>query len=134
MEFLIGTVLAVVVCLFSTFIGLDRDRALYPTLTIVFVGYYLLFAVMGGSNSALLAELAAGVPFLAAAVWGFKRNLWVTAAALFAHGVFDGLHAGLITDPGVPAFWPGFCGSYDVVAAAYLAWLLKRRESFATPA
>ena len=127
MEFLIGTVLAVVVCLSSTFIGLDRDRALYPTQTIFFAGFYILFGVMGGSEPSLLAEMAAGVPFIVAAVWGFRRSLWIVAAALFAHGVFDWFHAGLITDPGVPAWWAGFCGSYDVVAAAYLAWLLKRR-------
>jgi len=23
-------------------------------------------------------------------------------------------------------WWPGFCGTYDVVAALYLAWLLSR--------
>ena len=133
MEFVIGTVGAVVACAFATYIGLDRDRALYPTQTIFFAGYYVLFGVMGGSTPALLAEMAAGVPFLAAAVWGFKRNLWIAAAALFAHGVFDFIHGGLVTDPGVPAWWAGFCGSYDVVAAVYLGWLLRKSPQLAVP-
>jgi hypothetical protein len=34
----------------------------------------------------------------------------------------------LIDNPGVPAFWPGFCMAFDVVAAAYLAVLLVRRR------
>jgi hypothetical protein len=28
----------------------------------------------------------------------------------------------------VPRWWPEFCLAYDVTAAAYLAWLLKRRR------
>ena len=134
MEFVIGAVGAVVACVSCTFIGLDRDRALYPTQVIFFAGFYVLFGVMGGSTPALLAELAAGVPFLVAAVWGFKRSMWIVAAALFAHGVFDWFHAGLITDPGVPAWWPGFCGAYDVVAAIYVGWMLKKGDGSIFPA
>ena len=29
----------------------------------------------------------------------------------------------MISNPGVPSFWPAFCLAYDVAAAAYLAWL-----------
>ena len=44
-----------------------------------------------------------------------------------ARGVFDALHDQVITNPGVPAWWPQFCLSYDVMAAGYLASLLLRR-------
>ena len=109
----------------ATVSRLDRDRAFYPTVTIVIAFLYPLFAVMGGSTRALVVEsLVAGV-FLAAALVGFRTSLWIVAAALAAHGVFDLVHGALIANPGVPAFWPGFCGAYDVIAAAYLAWLLK---------
>jgi hypothetical protein len=72
----------------------------------------------------LLVEAGAGVVFVAAAVFGYKRSLWLVALALFAHGVFDHFHAQAIANPGVPAFWPGFCAGYDIVAALYLAALL----------
>ena len=36
------------------------------------------------------------------------------------------IHGRLIVNPGVPVWWPAFCGAYDVVAAAYLAFLLLR--------
>jgi hypothetical protein len=49
MAYLVGVVLAVVVCGFATIAGLDRDRAFYPTITIVIASYYGLFAVMGGA-------------------------------------------------------------------------------------
>jgi hypothetical protein len=130
MAFLVGAVLALSVGLFATYVGLDRDRAFYPTVTIVIASYYALFAVMGGSLDALLIESIVIVGFLVASIAGFKYSLWLVVAALAAHGLFDFVHGSFITNPGVPVWWPSFCLSYDVVAAGYLAWLLLRsRES-----
>jgi hypothetical protein len=127
-EFVIGVVLAVSVGLLATFSGLDRDRAFYPTVMIVIASYYALFAVMAGSAQVLAIESIAIVAFLGASIAGFKRSLWLVVAALAAHGVFDLVHGRLIENPGVPPWWPHFCLAYDVVAAAYLAWLLSRSK------
>ena len=110
----------------ATFLGLDRDRAFYPTVMMVIASYYALFAVMGGSAHALAAESIAILAFLSLSVAGFRTSLWLVVAALAAHGLFDFIHSHLIVNPGVPAWWPPFCLSYDLVAAAYLAWLLSR--------
>jgi protein-S-isoprenylcysteine O-methyltransferase Ste14 len=45
-------------------------------------------------------------------------------AGLALHGIYDFIHPAVITNPGVPTWWPGFCLAYDVIAAAYLAALL----------
>ncbi len=127
MAYLVGALLALVVGAVATLLRLDRDRALYPTILIVIASYYALFAVMGGSPHALLVESTAITVFLAAAVVGFKRSLWLVVAALAAHGVFDAFHNRLITNPGVPLWWAQFCLTYDVVAAGYLSYLLLRR-------
>ena len=111
--------------LFATAVGLDRDRAFYPTVTIVIASIYALFAVMGASTNALVLESVAGAVFIAVAVSGFRSSLWIVVLALAAHGVFDLAHSRVISNPGVPAWWPAFCLTYDVTAAAYLAWLLK---------
>ena len=121
----VGALLAVVVGVFATTSGLDRDRAFYPVATIVIASYYALFAVMGGSTHALVLESLVGLAFLAAAVMGFKSSLWLVAAALAAHGIFDLVHGSVISNPGVPRWWPQFCLTYDVTFAAYLAWLLS---------
>lgn len=125
MALLVGALLALAVGLFATASGLDRDRAFYPTVTIVIASYYALFAVMGGSTNALVVECVAGFVFLAVAAFGFRSSLWVVVLALAAHGGFDLVHGRIISNPGVPAWWPAFCLMYDVTAAAYLAWLLK---------
>ena len=125
MEYLAGIIIALVVSLSATLIGLDRDRAFYPTILAVIASCYDLFAVMGGSVKAVIVEsLVMGI-FLGGTVLGFKRNLWFVVVALVAHGIFDFCHGHLIANPGVPLWWPMFCLSYDIAAAAYLTWLLR---------
>ena len=125
MALLIGALLALAVGVLATLVGLDRDRALYPAVTIVVASYYALFAVMGASHQALVIELLVGAVFLAVAVAGFRSSLWLVVAALLAHGVFDFVRGAAIANPGVPVWWPQFCLTYDLTAAGYLAWLLK---------
>jgi hypothetical protein len=127
LAYLIGAVLAFVVGGAGSLLRLDRDRAFYPTVLIVIASYYALFAVMGGTGRALAIEVTVITGFLAVSGVGFRRSLWVVVAGLAAHGVFDALHDQLITNPGVPVWWPQFCLTYDVVAAGYLAWLLRHR-------
>jgi hypothetical protein len=125
MALLIGALLALAVGVMASVVGLDRERGFYPTVTIVVASYYALFAVMGGSNDALAIEALLGAVFVAVALAGFRLSLWLVVAALAAHGIFDFIRGEAIANPGVPIWWPEFCLAYDVVAAAYLAWLLK---------
>lgn len=128
MEYLIGTLLAIGVALFASVVGLDRDRAFYPTVLIVIAALYGLFAVLGGSMRALAAEAVPMLLFITLATVGFKRNAWLVVIGLVGHGIFDFVHPHLIANPGVPPYWPGFCMAYDVVAGAYLAVLLLRSK------
>lgn len=125
MAYIIGTVLALVVSVYATMLQLDRDRAFYPTVLVVVGFYYVLFATMDGSGRVIIVEsLIAGV-FVMTASLGFRRSLWLVAAGLAAHGIMDFFfHGQLVVNPGMPAWWPAFCGAYDVVAAGYLAWRL----------
>jgi hypothetical protein len=127
MEYLVGVGVAGLVCVFAMLSGFDRDRAFYATLVVVVAHYYILFAVLGRSQSALFAESVAAILFVAIAVIGFKRNSWLLVAGLVGHGVFDFFHHHLIQNPGVPSYWPGFCLSFDILAGGILAMLLIRR-------
>ena len=123
---LIGLLLAVSVGAFATRTGLDRDRAFYPTIMLVIAALYVLFAAIGGSPRALVLDSLVGIVFIVAATAGFAKSLWIVVAALAGHGILDSFHGAVIPNPGVPRWWPGFCAAYDIAAAAYLAWLLKR--------
>ena len=123
--YLIGIVLALGVGLLGTFAGFERDRAYYAVITIVVPSYFGLYAILGGSTPVLLQESVVIAAYLVGAVLGFQRNIWLLAALLVGHGLFDAVHGFLITNPGMPAWWPAFCGSFDVVAGAYLAVRLR---------
>ncbi|HZF00093.1 MAG TPA: hypothetical protein VE981_23995 [Planctomycetota bacterium] len=125
MEYRVGVGLGLGVCVLGALAGFDRDRSFYPVVTIVIASYYELFAVLGGSTRALLLESMVFLGFLAVSVVGFRRNLWLIVVALLAHGVMDFFHHPLIANPGVPAWWPMFCLTFDVAAGIFLAIRLR---------
>lgn len=128
MEYLVGVVLGLVVCGFAATVGFDRDRAFYPTVLIVIGSYYALFAVMGSTPYATLAiEIPVGLVFCVFAVLGFKKSPWLAAIGIAGHGFFDFfIHHALVTNPGMPVWWPGFCGTIDIVIGGWLAICLLR--------
>jgi hypothetical protein len=125
MAYAIGLVLSLGVAVFATRVGLDRDRAYYPVVMIVIASYYVLFAVMGGSTRTLIVECLVMGGFACVALLGFRFNPRLLVIALAAHGIFDAVHPHLIVSSAVPHWYPAFCLSFDVAAAAYLAWRLR---------
>ena len=126
MEYLIGLFLSLAVAGLAIIIGLDQERAFYPTVLIVVASYYVLFAVMAASNRTLVIEIAVASGFLLLAIIGYKKSLWLVAIALVGHGVFDIVHHLAIENPGVPHWWPGFCSAFDVTLGGVLAARLLR--------
>lgn len=131
--YLSGVVLALVTCAFAMFIGLDRDRAFYPTVLVVNGSYYVLFAVMGAATRALYVDSLITIVFVLIASFGFKRSSWLVVAGLAAHGLLDLCHNSVVSNPGVPSWWPAFCMTYDLSAAAFLAWTLLRSPLLSKP-
>ncbi|MEO5938321.1 MAG: DUF3703 domain-containing protein [Sphingomonas sp.] len=132
MAYLIGIALAFGVIAFSRLVGFDRSSSYYPLMVIVVASYYVLFAVIGGSGEALRAEILVLIAFVAAAVGGFRLTLWLAAAGLIGHGLLDAIHADVISDAGVPSYWPAFCMAFDLVVGGYLAIQLLSGKTGAT--
>ena len=102
---------------------------LYPLALIVIASYYILFAVIGGSQADVQVASLLILLFAALAIVGFRSNLWLVVGGLAAHGLLDLVYPGLVGDGGMPPFWPAFCLAYDVAAAACLAILLIVRPT-----
>src|SRR6476660_4918602 len=129
LPYVVGIVISIGVALFARWVGLDRDRAFYPTVLIVIASYYVLFAAMVGSLQTVVLESAVLAVFVIAAVAGFKGNAWIIVAGLAGHVVQDAVHGHIVANAGVPAWWPAWCLAYDVGAAGALAWLLIRAKA-----
>jgi hypothetical protein len=123
MEYIVAVVLGLIVAGFAATSGFDRDRSFYPTVLIVVASYYSLFATMGASGDSTVAiETAAGMVFAVLAFLAFKRSMWLAALGIAGHGFFDFfVHPSLVTNPGMPIWWPGFCGTIDILLGAWVA-------------
>ena len=60
LPYVVGIALSIGVALFARLVRLDRDRAFYPTVTIVIASYYGLFAVFDCFHERLIPD--PGVP------------------------------------------------------------------------
>ena len=66
--FITGVGLAVVLAVFGKLTGYEKDRSFFPTLLIVIASYYLLFAILDGSVSTILIEIAVAAFFIVLAI------------------------------------------------------------------
>ena len=78
MALVVGALLAFTVGLMATAVGLDRDRAFYPTVTIVIASYY---ARHGSIHAGSRARVAGGRSVPCNGCIGFKSSLWVVVGA-----------------------------------------------------
>jgi hypothetical protein len=124
MEYAVGALIGLDVCALVTVAGFERDRAAYPIMLIVIASYYWLFGVLGGDMRALAMEIGVSLAFVAAAIVGFRTNLWIVVVGLLGHAALDAVHGRVVANTGVPEWWPVFCASIDAVAGVYLAWRL----------
>ena len=127
MEYIVGITLALFFCAAAAGLGLDRERAFYPAVVMAVASYYLAFAVVDGRGGVMLSEVAIAAVFIVSAVAGFKLNPWIAVVALGGHGVMDAFHHLLVHNAGVPQVWLGFCMSFDVTAAAFVALVMLAR-------
>ena len=127
MPILVGVLLAVAVAALATFTRFDADRSFYSTVLVIIASYYVLFAVAGGSNRALVWELVIAVAYSTVALLGALVFPTLVGIGIFAHGLFDLLHDRLVENAGVPIWWPPFCASIDVVLGLWVILLTRSR-------
>ena len=127
MSIVIGLLLAVGIAALGKFTRFDRDRSFYSTVLVIIASYYVLFAVLGGSHHALLWELVIAFAFSTVAIVGALFFPMLVGAGIMAHGLFDFVRDAIIVTPGVPAWWPSFCGSIDVLLGLWVIALTRSR-------
>jgi hypothetical protein len=125
---LAGILCAAAVALAARASGMERERAFYPMLVIAIALLYEAFAASAGSWAAAAAELTPCALFVVVACAAYRADRRLAITALLAHGMFDGVHALFIDNPGVPAWWPAYCLAYDVTQAI-LATRLRSRPA-----
>ena len=127
-EALMGAAVGVLTIVIARFIR--GERWLYALGLLVLPGLYALFALRVDEPAVGIKEMIYGVPWVVAGlVFAFvsvRRSAVVVGASWLLHGLYDLVHSQLITNTGVPGWYPIFCFVVDVVVGAYLLGLSRR--------
>ena len=127
-EALIGASVGVLTILFARFIR--GERWLYSLGLLTLPGLYASFALQAGEPAVGVKELIYGVPYVVAGlVFAFvsvRQSAVVVGVFWLVHGLYDLVHSQLITNTGVPGWYPVWCFAVDVVIGSYLLWLSRR--------
>lgn len=106
------------------------ERWLYSLGLLTLPSLYALFALHVGEPSVGAREMLYGIPFLVAgllfALVSIRQSAAMVGAFWVLHGLYDLVHGRLITNAGVPGWYPVWCFSVDVVVGGYLLWLSRR--------
>ena len=129
MPIVVGVLLAIAIAALAKFTRFDEERSFYSTVLVIIASYYVLFAVLGGSNHALVWELVIAIAFSTVAIIGALFLPTLVGAGIMAHGLFDLVHDMIIENPGVPTWWPIFCGSIDVLLGLWVMTLARSRPN-----
>lgn len=97
----------------------------YSSVLVVIALAYVLFAVMAGPVSTIIAESALAAVFVGIAICGARWEHPGSAGVLIAvglvvHGAYDLVHDFLITNAAVPSWWPVFCGVVDLALGGWV--------------
>ncbi len=106
------------------------QRWMYSIGLLLLPTLYMLFALRTGETALIAEEALYGVPFF---VGGFlfafvslRHSATMVGALWMLHGLYDLMHPRLFANPGVPDWYPVWCGSVDVVVGAYVLWISRR--------
>jgi len=127
-EALTGVAVGVLTIVFARVIR--GQHWLYATGLLTLPTLYASFALRAGEQAVAVKEMIYGIPFVVAglvfAIVSVRHSAVVVGALWILHGLYDLTHSQLITNTGVPGWYPVWCFSVDVVIGAYLLWLSRR--------
>ncbi len=123
----IGALLGIVTLVFMVLAKVSTERGTWATLLVAIASFYPVFAVESGSLGSVAVQIGAASFFIILAAVGARVSLWFVVAGLVLHGLFDWAANHMPVDPS-PDWWGPFCIGFDIVAAAYLALKLWRKQ------
>ena len=127
-EALIGVAVGVLTIVLARIIR--GQHWMYSIGLLTLPSLYAFFALGAGEQAVAVKEMIYGIPFvlggLVFAIVSVRHSAVVVGALWILHGLYDLTHSRLITNAGVPDWYPVWCFSVDVVIGAYLLWLSRR--------
>jgi uncharacterized membrane protein HdeD (DUF308 family) len=88
---------------------------------------YVGFALKENPTSLIMLEISMAVMLFFLAVIGYIQKTALLGYGIIFHGIWDILHHnGWFVHTDVPAYWPVFCMTIDLVYGVYLLYIFKK--------
>lgn len=105
----------------------------YSATLILLPLVYGAFALGAGAGNIALNELLLGIPFLVVGTGllfrGMRRSAILVGCLWLSHGAYDLVHDLLLSNPGVPSWYPALCAGFDLSIGSYVLWLSRTLEN-----
>jgi hypothetical protein len=120
----VGLILGAALIFIARNLGPKREPTVFAIGLLLAALIYAGFGIVGGAPLPWMALELAGVPVFGLIAWlGLKRSAGWLTFGWAAHAAWDaGLHLGSANLEFVPRWYPIFCGTLDLLVAAYLAF------------
>jgi hypothetical protein len=123
-----GVVLGITTIVFARMIR--GESWVYAIGLLTLPSLYALFGLRAGDYTVSARELIYGIPYIASGLLfasvSIRHSGVIVGVLWILHGLYDLIHGRLIMNAGVPAWYPAFCFSVDIVIGAYVLWLSRR--------
>lgn len=127
-EALIGAAVGVLTIVMAR--AVRGEYWMYSIGLLVLPSLYASFALRADLPAVGVTEMTYGIPFVVVgllfAFASIRRSAVVVGAFWILHGFYDLAHGQLVTNPGVPGWYPVWCCAVDIVVGVYLLWLSRR--------
>jgi len=123
----LGVLVSVTTIILVRFVGMTRERSLFPSALIAIASFYVVFAIQAEQTNTIIINVFVTAAFILLSILGFVRSLWLVVFGLIAHGIFDAAYAVSGMSP-APDWWGVFCIAIDVIWGLALAVLIMQKE------
>src|SRR4030095_4757776 len=124
-----GIVAAVAIIILAQVLSRFFTIKLFATACLVAVAFiYVGFSLKGNPVSSIILETGIAILLYFLALIGYTRNNSLIAYGIIFHGIWDILHHDhILIGTDIPAYWPTFCFTIDIIDGLYFLLIFKRK-------
>jgi len=123
-----GVIAAFIIIVLGQLLRKMVDPALMVSACLVAIAFiYVGFSLEDNRPSIIVSESALALVFYFMAMIGYTNKSALAAVGIILHGVWDACHHhAWAVSTTVPAYWPTFCCTVDIIDGVYFYFLLKK--------
>lgn len=130
-ETISGVGVAVLIIIITRMLSSYFTAKLFASTILVAIAFiYVGFALKQNPVSSIILEVVVALIFYFLALIGYTKNNLLISYGIILHGVWDIFHhKGLLIQTNIPAYWPSFCLTVDIIDGLYFLFVFKKLKT-----